>query len=118
YVASDGKADYVYLRSLAKGQSLERALQEALDETIERLPIPKVMRYPAQGSYYNDVAFIRPAHRLLPLHGGAVLPVKALGLTASNVTAGHRFLSRDDISVETAAAFALTLAAEGKELLT
>jgi glycyl-tRNA synthetase beta chain len=116
YVASDGKADYVYLRSLAKGQSLEGALQEALDETIERLPIPKVMRYPAQGSYYNDVVFVRPAHRLLALHGGAVLPVKALGLTARNITAGHRFLSRDDISVETADAYAPTLEAEGKVL--
>ncbi|HKP65569.1 MAG TPA: glycine--tRNA ligase subunit beta, partial [Casimicrobiaceae bacterium] len=86
FVKSDGKADYVYLRSLAKGQPLERALQEALDETIERLPIPKVMRYPAQGSYYNDVAFVRPAHRLLALHGSSIVSVRALGLDAGNET--------------------------------
>ena len=116
YVASDGKADYVYLRSLAKGQPLGGALQEALTDAIERLPIPKVMRYPARGSYYSDVAFVRPAHRLLALYGRAVIPVTALGLTANNVTAGHRFLSRDDITVETAEAYAPTLEAEGKVL--
>ena len=116
YVGSDGKADYVYLRRLAKGQPLERALQEALDETIARLPIPKVMRYAARGGYYNDVAFVRPAHRLLALHGAAIVPVHALGLAASNATSGHRFLSRDDIVVASADAYAPTLEAEGKVL--
>ena len=116
YIQSDGKADYVYLRSLAKGQSLAQGLQEALDATLARLPIPKVMRYPARGSYYNDVAFVRPAHRLLALHGMHVVPVNALGLDAANVTAGHRLLSRDDIEVASADAYAPTLEAEGKVL--
>src|SRR4029078_8592923 len=109
YIQSDGKADYVYLRSLAKGQSLAQGLQEALDATLARLPIPKVMRYPARGSYYNDVAFVRPAHRLLALHGPHVVPVNALGLVAADVTAGHRLLSRDDIHVASADAYAPTL---------
>src|SRR6185312_12505079 len=39
YVASDGKADYVYLRSLAKGQSLQRGLDESLVGAIEKMPI-------------------------------------------------------------------------------
>ena len=41
YVASDGKADYVYLRSLAKGQPLARALDEALAETIAKAAYPE-----------------------------------------------------------------------------
>ena len=116
YVEGEGKAATVYLRSLAKGRSLEHALQEALDEAIRRLPIQKVMRYPARGSYYNDVAFVRPAHRLLALHGTATLPIQALGLAAGNMTAGHRFLSRGDLVVATADAYAPTLEAEGKVL--
>ena len=114
YVASDGKADYVYLRTLQKGVALVRGLQEALDATIERLPIPKVMRYPAPGSYYNDVAFVRPARRLLALHDRDIVPVTALGIEAGNVTSGHRFLSRDDIAIARADAYAPTLEAEGK----
>ena len=114
YVASDGKADYVYLRSLAKGQPLVRGLQEALDETLERLPIPKVMSYAGAGGYYNDVKFVRPAHRLLALHGADVVPVTALGLAADRLTGGHRFQSRDGIRVATADAYEETLRAEGK----
>ena len=116
YTQSDGKADYVYLRTLAKGQALDRALQEALDVTLEHLPIPKVMRYPGRGSYYNDAAFVRPAHRLLALHGTTVVAVTALGLDAAAITSGHRFLSRDDIAIASADAYAPTLEAEGKVL--
>ena len=114
YVDSDGKADYVYLRRLAKGQPLVRGLQEALDDAIAKLPIPKVMSYARAGGYYNDVKFVRPAHRLLALHGADVVPVTALGLEADRLTAGHRFRSRDGIDVATADAYEETLRAEGK----
>ncbi len=114
YIANDGKADYVHLRTLAKGQPLLRGLQEALDDTIAKLPIPKVMSYAAPGSYYNDVKFVRPAHRLVVLHGAEVVPVHALDLDAGRVTDGHRFLSHRDIRIETAGAYESTLEAEGK----
>jgi glycyl-tRNA synthetase beta chain len=114
YVASDGKADYVYLRRLVSGATLAQALQAALDTAIARLPIPKVMRYAAPGSYYNDVEFVRPAHRLVALHGADVVPVKALGLGAGRVSAGHRFLARGDLEIRTADAYVPTLEAEGK----
>jgi glycyl-tRNA synthetase beta chain len=116
YVASDGKADYVYLRRLVPGMPLARALQESLDVAIARLPIPKLMRYPAGGSYYNDVEFVRPAHRLVALHGGDVVPVTALGLAAGRISAGHRFLARADLAIGVADAYAPTLEAEGKVL--
>ncbi len=116
YVASDGKADYVYLKSLAKGLPLVRGLDEALAEAIARLPIPKVMSYPRIGSYYNDVKFVRPAHSLLALHGAEVVPLQALGLTAGRATRGHRFLGRADLDIATADAYAPTLEAEGKVL--
>jgi glycyl-tRNA synthetase beta chain len=114
YVESEGKADYVKLRTLAKGQPLVRGLQDALDEAIGKLPIPKVMSYAGTGGYYNDVKFVRPARRLLALHGEDVVPVAALGLTADRVTTGHRFRSRDGIRVATAEAYEETLRAEGK----
>ncbi len=114
FIANDGKADYVHLRSLAKGQDLVRGLQDALDDAIATLPIPKVMSYAAPGSYYNDVKFVRPAHRLVALHGADVLAVRALDLDAGRVTGGHRFLSRGEITIATADAYAPTLEAEGK----
>ncbi len=116
FVQSDGKADYVYLRSLAKGQALVRGLDEALDEAIATLPIPKVMGYAGSGAYYNNQKFVRPAHRLLALHGADIVPVTALGLAAGRTTEGHRFLSRGPLDVATAEAWAPTLEAEGKVL--
>jgi len=114
FVQSDGKADYVWLRTLAKGAPLAKGLQEALDALLEKLPIPKVMRYARPGGYFNDIAFVRPAHRLLALHGADVVPLAALGLAAGNVTDGHRFLGRADLAIATADAYESTLEAEGK----
>jgi glycyl-tRNA synthetase beta chain len=114
FVQSDGKADYVYLSSLAKGQPLQLALEEALEDAIAQLPITKVMSYATAGAYYNDQKFVRPAHRLVALRGADVVPVSALGLDAGRVSAGHRFLGRADLSIATAEAYEPTLEAEGK----
>ena len=73
YVASDGKADYVYLKSLAKGQALAGGLQAALDDALAKLPIPKVMTYASPDGFWNAEKFVRPAHRLLALHGADVV---------------------------------------------
>jgi len=116
YAASDGKAEYLYLRRLVPGMTLASALQEALEAALGRLPIPKSMRYAAQGSYYNDVEFVRPAHRLVALHGPDIVPVRALGLHAGRESAGHRFAGRADLVIDTADAYAPTLEAEGKVL--
>jgi glycyl-tRNA synthetase beta chain len=112
YVDSDGKADYVYLGSKARGGSILVGLQAALDEAIANLPIPKVMSY--QRTDGSTVKFVRPAHALVALHGSDVLAVTALGLAADRVTHGHRFLGRRDIRVAAAGAWDETLRAEGK----
>jgi len=114
YVASDGKADYVYLKSVAKGLALQRGLQESLDGAIAELPIAKMMSYAGAGGYYNDRKFVRPAHRLIALHGADIVPVHALGLVAGRITAGHRFMGRADLSIENAQAYEPMLQAEGK----
>ena len=38
------------------------------------------MSYASAGGYYNNEKFVRPAHRLVALHGADVVPVTALGL--------------------------------------
>jgi glycyl-tRNA synthetase beta chain len=116
FVRTDGKADYVWLSTLAKGAPLALGLQQALDQVVEKLPIPKVMRYAKPDGYYNDIAFVRPAHRLVALHGADVVPVRALGLEAGRVSGGHRFLGRADLAIASADAYEATLEAEGKVL--
>jgi glycyl-tRNA synthetase beta chain len=88
----DGKAETLFLDRVEPGVALADALQKALDDTIHKLPIPKVMSYQLADGWSN-VRFVRPAHRLVALHGGDVVPVGALGLRAGRATAGHRFES-------------------------
>lgn len=89
--APDGKTEALFLSYTAPGIALSAGLQTALDETLAKLPIPKVMNY--QRPDGTPVQFVRPVHRLVALHGSEVVPVKALGLAAGRTTQGHRFLS-------------------------
>jgi glycyl-tRNA synthetase beta chain len=88
--APDGKAEALFWDSIQPGATLAAGLQKALDETLAKLPIPKVMTYQLADGW-SDVKFVRPAHRLVAMHGETVIGVRALGLDASNMTEGHRF---------------------------
>ena len=98
--APDGKQESLFYRFTAQGMALADALQQSLQESIAQLPIPKVMRY--QRPDGTDVHFVRPAHKLVALHGADIVPVTALGLTAGRSTLGHRFLSNGVIDIESA----------------
>jgi glycyl-tRNA synthetase beta chain len=86
----DGKTEHLVYEATVHGATLAEGLQQALTETIAKLPIPKVMTYQLADGW-TDVKFIRPVHGLIAMHGAAIVPVAALGITASNTTQGHRF---------------------------
>ncbi len=88
----DGKAEALFLDIVMPGAQLAEGLQKALDEALAKLPIPKVMTYQLDDGW-SSVNFVRPAHGLVALHGGDVVPVHALGLASCNMTQGHRFES-------------------------
>src|SRR5882724_1276728 len=115
-VENDGKAEAVYLESVAAGQNLLVALQAALDETIKALPIPKLMNYQLADGV-TTVQFVRPAHRLVALHGHAVVHVQALGLIAGTKTFGHRFQSQGEVAVHSAATYEEQLEREGRVIV-
>jgi glycyl-tRNA synthetase beta chain len=86
----DGKAEALFVDTVVAGATLDEGLQKALDEAIEKLPIPKVMDYQLEDGW-TSVRFVRPAHGLVALHGDAVVRCYALGLTSGRTTQGHRF---------------------------
>ncbi|QBE64498.1 glycine--tRNA ligase subunit beta [Pseudoduganella lutea] len=108
--AQDGKAESFFYTYTAPGSQLETGLQAALEDSVAKLPIPKVMSY--QRPDGATVQFVRPAHGVIALFGDKVLPLTLLGLTASNVTQGHRFLTAPGqraVTVPNADAYADTL---------
>ncbi|NVD69364.1 glycine--tRNA ligase subunit beta [Duganella sp. BJB1802] len=115
--AQDGKAESFFYTYTAAGSALQAGLQAALEDSVAKLPIPKVMSY--QRPDGATVQFVRPAHSLIALHGATVLPLTLLGLTASNVSEGHRFLTAPGqrmVTIANADSYAATLATEGKVL--
>jgi glycyl-tRNA synthetase beta chain len=95
--AMDGKAEALFFESMVTGVTLKDGLQKALEESLAKLPIPKVMSYQLGAESgcelpgWTSVSFVRPAHSLLALHGADVVPIGVLGLKAGNTTQGHRF---------------------------
>jgi glycyl-tRNA synthetase beta chain len=110
--AMDGKAEALFYSYTAQGQALAQALQEILTETVAKLPIPKVMFYERDDG--TPVNFVRPAHKLIALHGSSVLPVSVLGVHAGDTTLGHRFHHPAEIKIETADSYEHALRAHGK----
>ena len=109
----DGKAESLFVDQVVAGATLAEGLQKAIDETLAKLPIPKVMSYQLADGW-TDVRFVRPAHRLLALHGADVVPVGALGLSADRVTQGHRFEAKAaTITIRDADSHAAQLRDEG-----
>ncbi|MDZ4396822.1 glycine--tRNA ligase subunit beta [Hydrogenophaga sp.] len=116
--APDGKAEALFYESVAPGVALAAGLQKALDESLAKLPIPKVMSYQLETDCelpgWTSVNFVRPAHGLVALHGSTVVPVKALGLTSGNTTHGHRFEAAvSPVVLKDADSYAVTLAGDG-----
>ncbi|MES2025987.1 MAG: glycine--tRNA ligase subunit beta [Pseudomonadota bacterium] len=110
---SDGKADVLFFNSIVTGVTLADGLQKALEETLSKLPIPKVMAYQLADGW-DTVNFVRPAHGLVALHGADVVPLAVLGLHAGNTTRGHRFeAGLDPVYIRDADSYAKQLLSEG-----
>jgi glycyl-tRNA synthetase beta chain len=109
----DGGKEFVFAVFEEVGLSLTATLQLALRAAISGLPIPKVMTYQLQDGW-SSVNFVRPAHRLLALHGSDIVEVDVLGLQAGRETLGHRFEAANPVvSVRDADSYAQQLESEG-----
>ena len=109
----DGKSEMLFLDTVEPGAMLAEGLQRALDAALVALPIPKAMQYQLADGW-TTVSFVRPAHRLVALHGGDVVAVHALGLDAGRTTQGHRFeAAAPTIELRNASSYAAQLRDEG-----
>jgi len=110
---SDGKTEVLFYDSLARGATLAEGLQKALEAALAGLPIPKVMSYQLADGW-SSVNFVRPAHKLVALHGAGIVPVSILGLKSGRETRGHRFEAAvDPVVIADADAYAEALRRDG-----
>jgi len=102
------KGEIVVANVTLPGVYLDGVLPKIVDDALERLPIPKVMRW---GS--GEAQFVRPVHGLVMLHGSRVVPGKVLGIESGNRTRGHRFMGKGEIVLANADIYEKALREDG-----
>jgi glycyl-tRNA synthetase beta chain len=86
------KGEVFAYRKMAKGSVLETNLALKVGFALEKLPVPKIMRW---GN--GDNKFVRPVHGLVMMHGAQVVGGEVMDVKSSGKTLGHRVLSRSPI---------------------
>ena len=112
-IKNDGKMEFIYLSQKRAGVTIAEGLQKAIDISLSKLPIPKVMTYQPQDNQ-ESVNFVRPAHRLVALLGNTVVDIQALGLSSGNMSLGHRFQSKGEITIQSANLYESALEESGQ----
>ena len=102
------KGEWLAYQLLEKGKPTSSLLADIAKTALDKLPIPKRMRWGA-----SDVMFVRPAHWILFLLGNDIVPCELLGLKSSNMTYGHRFHHPDEIQITTPAGYEKLLQEKG-----
>lgn len=92
---STDKGEWLVHRFQEKGKPTLELLPGIAEEALNRLPIPKRMRW---GS--SEAQFVRPVQWLLFLLGEQVVPCRLLDTDAGDQTRGHRFHHPQPIRVD------------------
>jgi glycyl-tRNA synthetase beta chain len=105
------KGEWLACRSIEKGRGAAELLPAVVREALDRLPIPRRMRWGA-----SEFEFVRPVRWVLMLHGRQTVAGTVLGREAGNVTRGHRFLSAGEIIVKAPGEYVNALEKKGHVL--
>lgn len=95
--ADNGK---LMLEHVIKGKQTAELLPAIVRNSLDKLPIPKRMRWAA-----SRVEFVRPVHWLVMLLDDKVVEAEALGLVAGNISRGHRFHAPAEIVINNPAEY-------------
>lgn len=102
------KGPWIVFSKTETGQDAARLLPGLAEQAIQALPIAKRMCWGSQ-----KIAFVRPVHWLVFLHGSTVVPCTLLGKKAGKQTYGHRFHSPGALEITEPAAYEALLADAG-----
>ena len=109
------KKGVFYVAILEKpGVSTADVIATAIPDLVKNFPWPKSMKF---GEDARTQRWVRPLQRIVCVFGGEVVPVAVFGLTASNVTEGHRMHGSGPFTVTDFADYQRQLEGEGHVLI-
>ena len=94
------KGIWLVFKATEKGKVLSALIEEIINQSLSKLPIPKRMRW---GN--NDAEFVRPVHWLVLMHGETVIDAEIMGVRSSANSFGHRFHYPKSIAIKHAAEY-------------
>jgi glycyl-tRNA synthetase beta chain len=103
------KGEVFVYQSLTKGGELETNLGMKVGFALDKLPIPKVMRWGM-----GDSKFVRPVHGLVMMHGTRLIPGEVMDVKSSNRTLGHRVLAAGPVRLRHADDYEAALRSVGQ----
>ncbi len=106
-----GKGERLVAQITEKGNSAAELIPAFFTQTIQKLPIPKRMRWGKR-----KVQFVRPAHWLVALFGDEVIPFELLDLQSGRTSYGHRFHAPGAIELANAGEYAARIEKDGHVL--
>ncbi|QBR71030.1 glycine--tRNA ligase subunit beta [Beijerinckiaceae bacterium] len=104
-IASDSKKGEFYVAVIEqKGRNTIEVLSEILPAVLRSFPWPKSMRWGAASARADALRWVRPLHAILATFGPEtedteVVPFALDGVSAANITFGHRFMAPGKIKV-------------------
>jgi glycyl-tRNA synthetase beta chain len=103
-VQPDKKGDFYVAVVEKPGRAALDVISEILPEVIKSFPWPKSMRWGPQSKDAGALRWVRPLHSILATFGPEteepdIVPFTVDGMTAGNLTRGHRFLAPDAFTV-------------------
>jgi glycyl-tRNA synthetase beta chain len=94
-IVQTDRGEYISVTIEEKGRAVKDVLSEGLPKILSSLQLPKTMRW-GNGS----LRFFRPIRWILAKFGDESIPFDIDGITSSDITYGHRFLSPAAVRVK------------------
>ncbi|HEX9238918.1 MAG TPA: glycine--tRNA ligase subunit beta, partial [Xanthobacteraceae bacterium] len=103
-VQPDKKGDFYVAVVEKPGRAALEVISEILPAVIKSFPWPKSMRWGPQSKDAGALSWVRPLHSILATFGPEteepdIVPFTVDGMTAGNLTRGHRFLAPEAFTV-------------------
>ena len=98
------KGEWLAFSAVEKGKSLQDLLPAIIKNAIDKLPIPKRMRW---GN--SEYSFVRPVHWITCLYGDEVMPLQVMGKSSGRLSAGHRIHHPAQVNIANADSYVQSL---------
>lgn len=92
FVRKINDEDFYFIKKDSCAFNIKEFLKNQLEEMLKNFSWPKSMRWGTRKERW-----VRPIKNILCILDGEVIPISFAGITASNVTYGHRLLSQNQV---------------------